>query len=388
MSSIAPISHSFAAIVLAAGASSRMGRLKPLLPLAGRTALERSITLFRESGVDDILVVVGNQADDLRPLIELCGARCIYNAQWETGMYSSVGAGASALRPSTCAAFVLPADVPLVRSATIRQLAAAFDGRLERIVYPVFDQRRGHPPLIARSMLAETAHGASGPLHTLLLAHEHSAIEVPVADEAIHLDMDTPADFDALEVLASRRDIPTAAECEAMLTQLRVSEAVARHSRKVAQVACRIADALHASGVAIDPNLARAAALLHDMAKGQPRHAEVAAATLRSYAMPRVAEVVAAHTEVEFEETIDERAIVYLADKLVGGDRLISLDERFRRSLDRFRDNSDALASAHRRRAAAEQIAIAIEARLGAPLMAILTESEPLSNPAMQEATA
>jgi putative nucleotidyltransferase with HDIG domain len=267
-------------------------------------------------------------------------------------------------------------------------LAAVSDGSLDTIVYPVFEHRRGHPPLIARSILDEAARGASGPLRTILLAHEHSAIEVPVADEAIHLDMDTPADFDTLEVLAAGRDIPTAGECEAMLEQLRVPEPVARHSRKVAQVACRIADALQACHVAIDLNLVRAAALLHDMGKGQPRHAEVAATMLQSYAMPRVAEVVAVHTEMEFDGTIDERAVVYLADKLVGGDRLIWLEERFRRSLDRFRDNSDALASAHRRKAAAEQMAIAIENCLGMPLIAILTEVAPLATSAMQEVTA
>jgi hypothetical protein len=124
------------------------------------------------------------------------------------------------------------------------------------------------------------------------------------------------------------------------------------------------------------------------MAKAQPRHAEVAAAILQSHAMYRVAEVVAAHTEMEFDGTIDERAVVYLADKLVSGDRLISLEERFRRSLDRFRDNSDALASAHRRKAAAEQMAIAIENCLGIPLIAILNEAGPWSISALQEVTA
>jgi HD superfamily phosphohydrolase YqeK len=252
----------------------------------------------------------------------------------------------------------------------------------------VFEHRRGHPPLIARRILDEAARGASGSLRVLLLAHEHSAIEVPVPDEAIHLDMDTPADFDTLEGLAARRDIPTTAECEAMLAQLRVPEPVGRHSRKVAQVACRIVDALQASHMAIDPNLVRAAALLHDMAKGQPRHAEVAAAILQNHAMYRVAEVVTAHTEMAFDGTIDERAVVYLADKLVSGDRLISLEERFRRSLDGFRDNSDALASAHRRKAAAEQIAVAIENCLGIPLMAVLNEAAPWSIPALQEVTA
>jgi hypothetical protein len=92
--------------------------------------------------------------------------------------------------------------------------------------------------------------------------------------------------------------------------------------------------------------------------------------------MATVAEVVAAHTDMEFAGTIDERAIVYLADKLTGGDRLVTLDDRFRRALDRFRDHPDALHAAHRRKAVAERIAGAVEARLGMPLFVILSSGD------------
>lgn len=378
MTSNVPISHNLAAIVLAAGASSRMGRLKPLLRLGEVTALERSIELFRHAGIQDVVVVLGNRAEELRPIAERCGARCVHNARWNEGMYSSVVAGAQALSEWANGAFVLPADVPLVRPATVRQLAAAFDARPDAIVYPVFESRRGHPPLIARSILDEAAAGALGPLCELLMAHEERAFDVPVADAAIHLDMDTPADFDALLALAARREIPTPAECEAILAHLPVPDAIVRHSRKVADVAGQIADALLKAGLSINPELARAGALLHDLAKGQPKHAEAGAAILRGYDMPMVAEVVAAHTEMEFDVTIDERAIVHLADKFVIGERLVTLDERFRPALHRFRDHPDALAAARRRRAIAERIASAVEARLRFSLAAILS-GEPAS---------
>jgi len=382
MTSTAPVSNNLAAIVLAAGASSRMGRLKPLLDLAGRAVLERAITLFCEAGIDDIVVVLGNRGGELRPLAERCGARSVDNAQWDQGMYSSVVAGASALGSSTHAAFILPADVPLVRTSTVRQLAAAFDNHPGRILYPTFNQRRGHPPLVGRSILEQAARGASGPLRALLLAHEPSGVDVPVPDEAIHFDIDTPADFDTLQTLAARRDIPTAAECEVLLANHCAPEPVIRHSRKVAEVACRIADVLLAAGVAIDPDMVRAAGLLHDLCKGQPKHADAAAAVLQKYGMTRVGEIVAAHTEMEFDGTIEERAIVYLADKFVSADRLVSLNERFRRSLDRFRNQPDALAAARRRKAVAEHIAAVIEARLGIPLTRILTDDTPLTIPA------
>lgn len=362
-----------AGIILAAGASSRMGRCKPLLRLAGMTVLERNIALLRDAGADEVLVVIGNHAEELQPLAKQCGARCVHNANWERGMFSSVVAGVQALRDWAQGAFVIPVDVPLVRSATVQRLAAVFATFPEGIVYPVFGGRRGHPPLIARSILNETLLDASpGPLFALLTAHERQAIEVPVADEAIHLDMDTPAAFEALAALASRREIPTVGECEALLGSRHVAGTVVRHSRKVSEVAEQLAVALVESGVPVDPKLAQAGGLLHDLAKGESEHARVGAKILRAEGMPQVAEVVASHTEMEFSGNIDERAIVYLADKLVGGDRLVTLDDRFKRALDRFRGDSVALAAARRRKAAAESIATSIETRLGVPLEAIL----------------
>lgn len=367
--------QSLAAIVLAAGASSRMERLKPLLPLVGIPALERAIAVFHDAGIDDVRVVLGHRGQELRPLAERCRARCIENPNFAEGMYSSVLAAARALSPSTRATFILPADVPLVRAATIRQLAAAFLAASSAIVYPTFDNRRGHPPLVARSILDEAVNGAPGPLRTLLAQHEQNAIEVPVIDEAIHLDMDTPADFDRLRRFAERRAIPTRAECEAMLERHSVPEARIRHSKKVAELAARIAEALAASGLAIDPVLANAGALLHDIAKGQPKHAEAGAAIVGSYDMPAVAAIVAAHTEITFTGTLDEQSVVYLADKLVAGEEIVTLDERFQPALLRFRDNPEARKTARRRKSAAEQIAAAIESRTGAPLTAILCQS-------------
>jgi molybdenum cofactor cytidylyltransferase len=383
MTSTAPISRDFvhrrlAAIVLAAGASSRMGSLKPTLLLAGTTALERSVASFRDAGIDEVIVVLGHRAQELQPLAERCGAHPVCNENFHEGMYSSLVVGARALPEWARGAFVLPADVPLVRDSTIRQLAAAFSNRRDGIIYPVYDQQRGHPPLIARPILQEAAEGMAGPLCDLLRRHEERAVDLPVADEAILLDMDTPADFETLLALAACREIPTAGQCEALLARQRVRESVVRHSRKVAEATGRMADALFKSGLEIHVELARAGALLHDLAKGQPKHAEAGAEILRGIRMPDVADVVAAHTEMEFCGTIDERAIVYLADKLTSGERLVTLDERFRPALDRFRGKADALAAARRRKAVAEQIAGAIETRLGMSLATILHDGAEL----------
>src|SRR5579863_7962918 len=118
MTSTAPTSRDpahqrLAAIVLAAGASSRMGSLKPTLVLAGTTALERSVASFRDAGIDEVIVVLGHRAQELRPLAERCGAHPVYNKDFRVGMFSSLLAGARALPEWARGAFVLPADVPL-----------------------------------------------------------------------------------------------------------------------------------------------------------------------------------------------------------------------------------------------------------------------------------
>ena len=146
-----------AVIVLAAGYSSRMAKFKPLLPLAGSTALERCIRLFRDAGVCEVIAVLGHRAEELQPLAERAGARCILNPHFKQGMFSSISAGSRALAGWVEAAFVLPADIPLVRPHTIRRMASIFVTRREGIVYPVFEGRRGHPPLIERKILNEAA---------------------------------------------------------------------------------------------------------------------------------------------------------------------------------------------------------------------------------------
>jgi putative nucleotidyltransferase with HDIG domain len=363
-----------AAIVLAAGYSSRMAKFKPLLPMAGITALERCIGLFRDAGVGEVIAVLGHRAEELQPLAERAGARCILNPHFKQGMFSSISAGSRALAGWVEAAFVLPADIPLVRPHTIRRMASIFVTRRDGIVYPVFEGRRGHPPLIERKILNEAAaDGATGPLFDLLARHENEAINLLVADHGIHMDMDTPAEYDALCDLAACRDIPTRAECETILFAQSVAPSQVRHSRRVAEVAERIALALERSGLLLNVELVKAGALLHDLAKGQPNHAAVGAEFLRSMDFPRVATVVGAHTNLDFlGGQLDECAIVYLADKLVRGDNVVTLEWRFQPALTRFSDNPPALHAVQSRMATAQAVAQAVETRLGAPLISIV----------------
>jgi len=364
------------AIILAAGYSSRMGEFKPLLRIGECPAVESVVRLFLNAGLGDVSVVVGHRAQEVVPIIEAAGARFVVNHQFEDGMFSSVRAGVQALPSNAEACFVIPADITLVRESTIRRLVSSYRAGIKSIIYPVFEERRGHPPLISRAVIDEVLRMEStGRLSTLLAAHEVEACNLFVPDEGVCLDMDTPEDFTKVCKLAWHREIPTSRECEAMLAVYQPENKVVRHSRVVADVANRLASALAERNILVNPLLARAGGMLHDIAKGREHHAEAGARLLRHLGFGEVASVVAAHTDFAFEGgRLDEAAIVFLADKSVTGERVVGLAQRFHRAFERFKNNPTALASVLRRRTIAEAIAQDIENCLGVELQKIIGE--------------
>jgi molybdenum cofactor cytidylyltransferase len=188
-----------AAIILAAGYSSRMGTPKPLLRLGGKTILERAIRLFRDLGIEEVIVIVGHGADQIIALVQDCGARTVMNAQFELGMFSSVQAGVNALRPESEAFFVLPVDIPSVRTQTIRDLLEAYQRGNSKIIFPTFLGKRGHPPLVSASYRDEIlSYSGDDGLRGFFRGHDCHCVEVEVADEMILFDLDTPADYEAL----------------------------------------------------------------------------------------------------------------------------------------------------------------------------------------------
>jgi len=107
-----------AGVVLAAGLSSRMRELKPLLPLDGVPAVLRVAGSYRDVGLEAV-VVLGFGAERVSPLLEAHGVRYVVNHDFEDGMYSSVRCGVRALPPDVRAFFVHPVDCALVRGETL-----------------------------------------------------------------------------------------------------------------------------------------------------------------------------------------------------------------------------------------------------------------------------
>ncbi len=188
-----------AGLILAAGYSARMGTLKPLLRFGALTALEQAVDRLQRGGVTDIRVVIGHAAAQLQSALPNLPVRWIKNAAYERGMLSSVLAGVAMLRNEAEAFLLLPVDIPLVSPATIAGLRTTWYRQAAPVIYPVFQQRRGHPPLIALSCIpVDAPWDTPGGLRTLLQDYHGQALELPVNDPAILLDCDTPADYVSL----------------------------------------------------------------------------------------------------------------------------------------------------------------------------------------------
>ncbi|MGQ0737327.1 MAG: nucleotidyltransferase family protein [Acidobacteriota bacterium] len=194
------------AIVLAAGASSRMGRPKAALPLTGDrdTFLARIINNLASAGLTDIRVVTGSAAGLVQAASDPEGppVTFVHNAAWPTGQLSSLVAGlrqTDAEAATVGAALVTLVDVPLTSPSTIARVLETWRRTQARIVRPSRGNEHGHPVIFDRSLFdelraADPRVGAKG----VVRAHAHEIINVPVDDDGAFLDVDTLPEYEAV----------------------------------------------------------------------------------------------------------------------------------------------------------------------------------------------
>lgn len=182
-----------------------MGRAKALLPLgAGETFLSRIIRTLRAAEVDDLIVVVGHDADAIGPALAALSplVRMVANPDYELGQLSSLVAGLRHVdRPGVVAALVTLVDVPMVEPSTVRAVLDRYRATAAPVVRPVNGSRHGHPIVIDRSLFPslESADPAAG-AKAIIRAHASKAGDVEVSDEGAFVDIDTPDDYARLQV--------------------------------------------------------------------------------------------------------------------------------------------------------------------------------------------
>jgi CTP:molybdopterin cytidylyltransferase MocA len=189
-------------IILAAGASVRMGRPKALLDFDGKSALELVLDACAEGGTTRRpIIVVREPADDIRARLGRASSAPIWvvNHRAERGQTSSLRAGLGQLPPGASAFLLFPVDYVLVTAADVRALVQAFanEASKKRIVIPSWQRRRGHPVLIAAELSGEfLALADDGSARDIINAHAREILHVEASSDRVLQDMDTLADYE------------------------------------------------------------------------------------------------------------------------------------------------------------------------------------------------
>lgn len=193
-----------AAVILAAGMSSRMGEAKQLLRMGERTILEQVLENVRASGVTEIVLVLGHAAETIRQGIAGECLKVVVNGAYREGMGTSLRTGISALPAEIDAALVVLADQPFVRPATLNLLMDQYRKSDAQIVIPFYKGFRGNPVLLDRSVFPEVM-ALTGDIgcRAVFGHHLEGIVKVPVADVGILLDLDSKEDFERLKGFGS-----------------------------------------------------------------------------------------------------------------------------------------------------------------------------------------
>ena len=184
-----------AALVLAAGRSTRMAPVNKLLAsIDGRAMVRAVVEQLQDSCVRSIVVVTGHEAESVGEALAGAEVRLVHNPAYRDGLSGSLRVGIAALEESAEAALVCLGDMPLVASKHVDKLVAAFDPAEGReICVPVFEDKRGNPVLFARRFFQEMAavRGDVGARH-LIGQYEEFVCEVTMDDRAVLVDVDSP----------------------------------------------------------------------------------------------------------------------------------------------------------------------------------------------------
>jgi molybdenum cofactor cytidylyltransferase len=178
--------RSVAAIILAAGASTRLGHSKQLVKLGAETLLERAVRLAREAGCEPVVVVLGSDASRILSGSKLAGAMIVVNPDWNEGMASSIRTGLSEVEAISTGVILMVCDQPAVTPEHLRALAATGNTTASE-----YADRRGVPAYLPAGTFPSlmTITGDAGARDILRTA---DAIPLPGGE----LDIDTDAELE------------------------------------------------------------------------------------------------------------------------------------------------------------------------------------------------
>jgi len=173
-----------------------MGVPKPLLEWGGYTLIEYQLAQLKGPPIDRVVVVLGHRAEEVQPYVHSAGAQAIVNELYGEGRASSLRVGAAALPNDTAAVLVLNVDQPRPHDVVAR-LVDMHRRSGSLITVPTYEERRGHPPVLAGSLLPELREvsEATQGLRAVIQRHAKDVSELAFETEVVLLDLNQPQEY-------------------------------------------------------------------------------------------------------------------------------------------------------------------------------------------------
>ena len=188
-----------AALLLAAGSSSRLGTNKLLVELGGEPLIRRAARRALAAGLDPVIAVLGHEAKRIRGALQGLPVTLVGNPRHAEGMPASVHAGLAAVPDNCAAAMVLLPDMPLVTAPMLSELAERFRATGTPLVISLYGQTAAPPTLYARALFPALLAAAEGGRQAVG-EHRHLAAEVRWPAELM-MDLDVPEDLERLRAM-------------------------------------------------------------------------------------------------------------------------------------------------------------------------------------------
>lgn len=193
---------SIAIIILAAGASTRMGKPKQLLAYQGRSLLRHTAEIAIASSSQPVIVILGANAESIKPEINHLPVQIVENPQWVEGMNSSIRVGIEALNQNIEAVIITLCDQPFISSKLIHQLIEAYHLTNKPIVASKYANTFGVPALFNHTFFSQLATLKQGEgAKQIIKKHINQVTSIPFSQG--YIDIDTPDDYEQLQMLGN-----------------------------------------------------------------------------------------------------------------------------------------------------------------------------------------
>jgi molybdenum cofactor cytidylyltransferase len=172
-----------------------MGRPKALLPIDGQTFIEKIVKALREAGLQNIIVILGHDAEAMRQKITHLPVTILVNPEYRKGQLSSLRVAIRHLLANDrCSGLLVHlVDHPYIDAALVNLLIERFEDSGKLIAVPRFHGKRGHPVIFARSLFNELLNAPEDQgAKAVVNAHRDETLEIETEDKGITLDIDTP----------------------------------------------------------------------------------------------------------------------------------------------------------------------------------------------------